>query len=76
MSDRASYRVSAATSRTEECPGPPARCSMCATWLPDPHIHAQCAQDGGLSPSYGFCSEECAGRWVAGETVVAERIVT
>jgi hypothetical protein len=73
---RGGYRVSAAVSRTEECPGPPAYCSMCGSRLPDPHIHAQSVQGDGLSPCYGFCSEECAGRWVAGEPVVADRRVT
>ncbi len=54
-------------------------CDMCGLLITGLHMHVDREGRnvfGSRQPILGFCSEACAGRWVAGETVVAERIVT
>lgn len=58
----------------EDCDWGPAPCSMCLTLISGLHIHV--IPDFGTPLILGFCSEECAGRWSAGEPLAAERITT
>ncbi len=72
-----SDRIWAATPGVGDChldasgTGPP--CDMCGEPTVGLHIHIETTGPSGLRRILGFCSEECAGRWVAGEKVTADR---
>ncbi len=66
----------ATTVGAEDCGGPELSsgpCDMCGISIIGLHIHAQVERGDRV---LGFCSEECAGRWNAGEPIAADRIVT
>lgn len=77
-----SDRIWATTPGADDCwrsildPGPP--CDMCGDRIVGLHMHVETDSPDASDPrrTLGFCSEACAGRWTAGEPVVADRIVS
>ena len=80
-------RVWATTVGAEDCQNifPDGRddviCDMCFYVITGLHMHIEVVSGTPDEMDYdvhihGFCSEECAGRWIAGEPVLANRIVT
>lgn len=75
-------RIWATTVGAEDCPDilDGVICDMCCRAITGLHMHIEAVgtpheMDDDVHVR-GFCSEECAGRWAAGEPVLAERIVT
>lgn len=76
-------RIWATTVGAYDCQGFPEDviCDMCGIAITGLHMHVEIATGEPHEMDYdirvhGFCSEECAGRWAAGESIVADRIVT
>ena len=78
-------RIWATTVGAEDCQtlpdDPDVICDICCHAITGLHMHIEtvCGTPNEMDYDvhvHGFCSEECAGRWVAGEPVLAHRIVT
>lgn len=76
MADLIARRVWVTTIGADDCGGPELSagpCDMCGIPIIGLHMHAQAERGDRV---LGFCSEECAGRWVAGEQLGFDRIAT